>query len=582
MALKPSSKFATKIVVLVVLVIGIAASVGWYVSGANKGMNVSFSEFEKTIQAQEGKPLSLKEKADGTLHLETEEGLYVTQVRPQSQLAEQLVENYNLSYTFADASQYSGFIIGGLILASFLTLVILHKKGKLGVGVSSMKNGASKSTPLPEITLKDIGGLPEEMKEEIHQTLSIIKDPKRATQVGIQAPKGILLYGPPGTGKTLLAQAIAREIGATFYSSSGSAFTELFVGVGASRVRTLFQNARKARPAVIFIDEVDALAGKRKEHGGEESEKTLTELLVQLDGGNDNEGILFIAATNRKDMLDEAFLRPGRIDYTFNVPLPDTHGRREIIDIHTKGRLLADEVYASLDVLAESTSGFSGAELSSLFETASKRAIRDGRDQIGKSDLDFAIDRTILGSTSRTLNDPDTKRRVAIHEAGHALVAAITKPGSVRKATIIPRGQALGYVAPIQKELHLQTASELLDQVSMILAGGVAERLYLGEHSIGVSGDVQQAKEIIERMVDTGLLQDGFTLTFNKGEKELKMQAIFNVAMQKTETLIQEYAAQFEELVNVLFQQETLDGSEVQEIVDGKGVEEVKDLVMIV
>ncbi|MFS0688635.1 AAA family ATPase [Sporosarcina sp. 179-K 8C2 HS] len=580
--MKPNSKFATKIVVLVVLVIGIAASVGWYVSGANKGMNVSFSEFEKTIQAQEGQPLSLKEKADGTLQLKTEEGLYVTQVRPQSQLAEQLVEQYNLSYRFADGGQFNGLIVGGLILASFLTLMILHKKGKLGVGVSSMKNGASKATPLPEITLNDIGGLPEEMKEEIHQTLSIIKDPKRATQVGIQAPKGILLYGPPGTGKTLLAQAIAREIGATFYSSSGSAFTELFVGVGASRVRTLFQNARKQRPAVIFIDEVDALAGKRKEHGGEESEKTLTELLVQLDGGNDNEGILFIAATNRKDMLDEAFLRPGRIDYTFNVPLPDTHGRREIIDIHTKGRLLAEEVYASLDVLAESTSGFSGAELSSLFETASKRAIRDGREEIGKGDLDFAIDRTILGSTSRTLNDPDTKRRVAIHEAGHALIAALTKPGSVRKATIIPRGQALGYVAPIQKELHLQTASELLDQVSMILAGGVAERLYLGEHSIGVSGDVQQAKEIIERMVDTGLLQDGFTLTFNKGEKELKMQALFGEALKKTETLIQENAAQFEELVNVLFQKETLDGSEIQEIVDFKGVEEVKELVIIV
>ena len=577
--MKPNSKFTTKIVVLVAVVIGAITSVGWYVSGTPKGENVSFSEFEKTIQSQADQKLALKESADGTLSLSTQDGLYITQVRPQSQLAEQLVEKYNLSYKYADSGQYGSLLFAGLIIAALITLFILHRKGKLGAGVSSMKNGASKATPLPTITLDDIGGLPEEMKEEIHQTLSIIKDPKRATQVGIKAPNGILLYGPPGTGKTLLAQAIAREIGATFYSSSGSAFTELFVGVGASRVRTLFQNARKQRPAVIFIDEVDALAGKRKEHGGEESEKTLTELLVQLDGGNDNEGILFIAATNRKDMLDEAFLRPGRIDYTFNVPLPDTGGRREIIDIHAKGRLLADEVYASLDRLAESTSGFSGAELSALFETASKRAIRDGREQIGRSDLDFAIDRTILGSTSRALNDMDTKRRVAIHEAGHALIAALTKPGSVRKATIIPRGQALGYVAPIQKELHLQTASELMDQVSMILAGGVAERMYLGEHSIGVSGDVQQAKEMIERMVDTGLLQDSFTLTFNKGEKELKMQAIFGVALRKTETLIQENAAQFEELVDVLFRKETLDGVEVQAIVDGAGVENQKLVV---
>lgn len=566
------SKFATKIVVLVLLVTGTVASVGWYFFDANKGIAVSFSELEKTIQAQNNQVVSLKETSKGTLYLQTKGEQYVTQVRPESQLVEQLVEKYNISYKYSDQSQFSSLLFGGVVITLLITLIVLHKKGKIGVGASSMKNAASKSTPLPEITLQDIGGLPEEMKEEILQTLSIVKDPKRAAQVGIQPPKGILLYGPPGTGKTLLAQAIACEIGATFYSSSGSAFTELFVGVGASRVRSLFENARKQRPAVIFIDEVDALAGKRKTHGGEESEKTLTELLVQLDGGNNNDGVLFIAATNRKDMLDEAFLRPGRIDYSFQVPLPDTTGRREIIDIHTRGKLLADEVFASLDTLAESTSGFSGAELSSLFKTASRRAIRDGREQIAKSDLDFAIDRTILGSASRSMNDPETKRRVAIHESGHALVAAVTKPGSVRKATIIPRGQALGYVAPIQKELHLSTYSELVDQVSMILAGGVAERIYLGEHSIGVSGDVQQAKEIIERMVDTGLLQNGFTLTFNKSEKEANMQILFDEALRKTVSHIQEHASEFEQLVELLMQKETLDGSEIQQIVSSNVV----------
>ncbi len=564
--MKLISKFATKIVVLVLLVTG-AVSAGWYFFDANKGITVSFSELEKTIQAQNDQVVSLKETSSGTLYLQTKDGKYVTQVRPESQLVELLVEKYNISYNYSDQSQFGSLLLGGVFITLLITVIVLHKKGKIGVGASSMKNSASKSTPLPDITLQDIGGLPEEMKEEILQTLSIVKDPKRSAQVGIQPPKGILLYGPPGTGKTLLAQAIAREIGATFFSSSGSAFTELFVGVGASRVRSLFENARKQRPAVIFIDEVDALAAKRKAHGGEEAEKTLTELLVQLDGGNNNDGVLFIAATNRKDMLDEAFLRPGRIDYSFQVPLPDTTGRREIIAIHTRGRLLADEVFASLDTLAESTSGFSGAELSSLFKTASRRAIRDGREQIAKSDLDFAIDRTILGSASRSMNDPETKRRVAIHESGHALVAAVTKPGSVRKATIIPRGQALGYVAPIQKELHLATFSELLDQVSMILAGGVAERIYLGEHSIGVSGDVQQAKEIIERMVDTGLLQDGFTLTFNKNEKEAKMQILFNEALRKTESLIKGHAEEFEQLVDLLMQKETLDGSEIQQIV---------------
>ena len=567
--MKLFSTFTTKIILLSLLATGIVTTIGWYIFSTNDEIIISYSAMEEKIQESTNATLSLKEKSDGTLILSVDDALYKTQIRPQSQLAEQLVDKYDISYTYSEQSLSSGLILGCILFLTIGSLLILHKKGKLGASASSMKNSAAKATTLPSITLADIGGLPAEMKEEIYQTLAIIKDPKRSIQIGINAPRGILLYGPPGTGKTLLAQAIAREIGATFYSSSGASFTELFVGVGASRVRTLFQNARKQKPAVIFIDEVDALAGKRKAHGGDEAEKTLTELLVQLDGGNNNEGILFIAATNRKDMLDEAFLRPGRIDFTFEIPLPDTVGRREIIDIHAKDRKLGQEVTASLDGLAESTTGFSGAELSSLFETASRKAMRDEREQIDASDLDFAIDRIILGSTSRTLKDLDTKRRVAIHESGHAMIAALTKPNSVRKATIIPRGQALGYVAPLQKELHLQTASDLLDQVSMILAGGVAERLYLGEHSIGVSGDVQQAKDIIERMVDTGLLQNSFTLTFNKSDKEKKMQSLFNDAIEKTETLLKQHASEFEELVDVLFKKETLDGSEIQSIVSG-------------
>ncbi|MBY0223040.1 AAA family ATPase [Sporosarcina aquimarina] len=577
--MKPISKLASKILILVLFVTAIAAGVTWNYLQGTGGQEISFAEMEKLIAEQSGAALTLNESADGELSLTLDNQTYFTMVRPQSTLVDDLVQKYNISYQYKTAGSAGGWIIGGLVLAALVTLFLLHKKGKLNIGASGMKHQASKATPLPDITLEDIGGLPQEMKEEIQQTLEIFKNPGTAKDMGIELPKGILLYGPPGTGKTLLAQAMAKEIGATFYSSSGASFTELFVGVGASRVRTLFQNARKQSPAVIFIDEVDALAGKRKEHGGEESEKTLTELLVQLDGGNDNDGVLFIAATNRKDMLDDAFLRPGRIDFTFNVQLPDTKGRREIIDIHTNGKTLAPNVTASLDTLAESTSGFSGAEISGLFETASRRAIREGRKLIEKHDLDFAIDRTILGNTARTLNDQETKRRVAIHESGHALIAALTKPGSVRKATIIPRGQALGYVAPIQKELHLSTASELLDQVSMILAGGIAERIYLGEHSIGVGGDVEQAKDILDRMVNTGLFQDGFSLIFNKAEKEEKMQMLFNQAAQKTESLIKEHAYQFEELVNALYKEETLEGEEVQRIVELSSPKETVVLV---
>ncbi|MCM3574009.1 MULTISPECIES: AAA family ATPase [Mesobacillus] len=561
------SKFLPLFAVFMVIVT-IAAT--FVVQNADDKVSVPFSSLVKSIESLNGSEATLTEKMDGTLVLKTKDSTFVSQVPPGSQMVDKLVEKYNINYEYMNNSKYGAWILGGVLLLLLGTAFVIQKKtGGIGAG-NRMKNSLSKPNPLPSITLEDVGGLQEEMKEEIFQTLSILKDPERSAKMGIKPPKGILLYGPPGTGKTLLAQAIARELNANFFSASGSAFNEMFIGVGASRVRSLFQSARKQGPAVIFIDEVDALAGKRKPHGGEEGEKTLTELLVQLDGGHSNDGILFIAATNRKDMLDDAFLRPGRIDFSFNVPLPDTKGRREIINIHIKGKNLAEDVAASLDDLAESTSGFSGAELHSLFETASRRALRNGQDFISKSDIDYSLDRTILGSTSRTLQDPDTKRRVAIHEAGHALVSAVTKPGSVRKATIIPRGQALGYVAPIPKELQLSTHSDLIDRIAMILAGGVAERMILGEHSIGVSGDVQQAKQIIEQMVDTGLLQEGFSLTFSKGLKETKMQELFDDALEKSEMIINAHKQQFDILVEELLKKETLEGSEVDEIVQDK------------
>lgn len=562
-------KSASKFIPLIAAFILIIAGIIWTVQSAHHEVAIPFSSMEKIIQAQNGKTVTLTEDSDGSLHLATNDGKYVSHIPPNSQMVNNLVEKYNINYTFSNSSPYGNWIMGGVIFVLAAAAFAL-KRTKGGFGLSnSMKHSVSKPRPLPSISLDDVGGLGEEMKEEILQTLSILKEPERAVNLGIKPPKGILLYGPPGTGKTLLAQAIARELNASFFSASGSAFNELFVGVGASRVRSLFQSARKAGSAVIFIDEVDALAGRRKAHGGEETEKTLTELLVQLDGGHANDGILFIAATNRKDMLDEAFLRPGRIDFSFQVPLPDTKGRKEIIEIHTKGKQLSADVRTALDDLAESTSGFSGADLYSLFETASRRAARNGQDEITKSDLDYALDRTILGSTSRALHDLDTKRRVAIHEAGHALVASVTKPGSVRKATIIPRGEALGYVAPIPKELHLSTTSDLLDRIAMVLAGGVAERLFLGEHSIGVSGDVQQAKHIIEQMVETGMLENGFTLTFNKQDKEAKMQELFQTGLNRAEMLIKNNEYQYLHLVDELLKKETLEGSEVENIVNG-------------
>ncbi|HJV15800.1 MAG TPA: AAA family ATPase [Bacillales bacterium] len=560
------SKFIPLILAIFIVTTGIIL----FLQSTENEISIPFSSLEKTIQNQNGQTVTLTEQADGSVHIVTKDGKFITHVPPNSQMISKLIEKFNINYSFSNSSPYGKWILIGVILSLLATAFALQKtRGGIRI-TNSMKNSISKARPLPSIRLEDVGGLGEEMKEEILQTLSILKEPERSLKMGIKPPKGILLYGPPGTGKTLLAQAIARELNATFFSASGSSFNELFVGVGASRVRSLFQSARKERSAVIFIDEVDALAGRRKAHGGEETEKTLTELLVQLDGGHSNDGILFIAATNRKDMLDEAFLRPGRIDFSFHVPLPDTKGRKEIIQIHTQNKQLTDDVFSSLGDLAESTSGFSGADIQSLFETASRHAVRNGKEIIQKCDLDYALDRTILGNTSRSLSDQEMKRRVAIHEAGHAIVASITKPGSVRKATIIPRGEALGYVASIPKEMHLSTTSELLDQVSMVLAGGVAERIFLGEHSIGVSGDVKQAKHIIEQMVDTGMVQDGFNLTFNKEEKETKMQGLFQQALRNTESLLKTNQDPYFQLVDALLKKETIEGYEIEEIVNKK------------
>ena len=579
--MKPSIKKVSKFIPLIAALILVIAGIVWIIQTTNNEVAIPFSSVEKTIQAQQGKTVSITEKPDGSLYIHAGETVYLSHVPPNSQMVDKLVVKYNIEYSYSKSSKYGKWILGGVILLLAGAAFTLQKtKGGLGIN-NSMKNSVSKSRTLPSISLKDVGGLGDEMKEEILQTLSTLKEPERASKLGITPPKGILLYGPPGTGKTLLAQAIARELNAAFFSASGSSFNEMFIGVGASRVRSLFKAARKQGPAVVFIDEVDALAAKRKAHGGEEAEKTLTELLVQLDGGHSNDGILFIAATNRKDMLDEAFLRPGRIDFSFHVPLPDTKGRREIIAIHAKDKSFDKDALAQLDELAESTSGFSGAELQSLFETASRRAVRNGQESIQKQDIDYALDRTILGSTSRSLQDYDTKRRVAIHEAGHAIVASLTKPGSVRKATIIPRGEALGYVAPIPKELHLSTTSDLLERVAMILAGGVAERIHLGEHSIGVSGDVQQAKQIIEQMVDTGMLQEGFTLTFKKQDKEEKMQELFGKALQKSESLINNHQYQYQQLVDALLKKETLEGSEIEEIVWGSPATISDNMVLV-
>lgn len=533
--------------------------------------HVTYKQFEEKIEENKQKDLKLFEKEDGTITLKVaEEITYITQINPKESNINEIITNYDIEYDYLKEvnlfDSFFRYLIPILIIAMVIGFFVARKKEMGKANQIAKKN--TKQTEIPKTNMNEVGGLSEETKKEINQIIEIFKNKSEAKTLGIRPAKGSLLYGPPGTGKTLLAKAMANSLGANFYAMSGSSFVEMFVGVGAKRVRELFAEARKNAPALIFIDEIDSVAKKRgMGMSNEERESTLNELLKQFDGVESNEDIFIIAATNRMDTLDPAILRPGRFDYKIFIGLPDLEGRKEIIDIHSKNKRLSKEVKNSLKMIAESTTGSSGADIESIFNVAAKHALSSKKSVIDMDDINHALDVNILGNQNRKLHDEDTKKRVAYHEAGHALVGLVTKPKSVRKATIIPRGQALGYVAPIPKELELSTPKELIDRISMILAGGVAEMKIYGEHSIGVSGDVEQAKNIIEKMVDLGMKDGDFVLTFNDKDKSEEMRKIYKKALEGCKEIIEKYETEFKKLANVLFEKETLEGEEIERII---------------
>ena len=542
---------------------------------SGKEIPVNFHEMTQIVEKNKDKEMTMKEKEDGTVILHVDNTYYTTSISPNNDETSKLASTYkNLNYLYQKDFNFSSVFVQILFIGFLIFMISSFFRQRKGV--SAIKKGNATQKEIPNTTFDQVGGLSAEVKGEVKQAVNMLKDPKNAALLGAKTPKGILLYGPPGTGKTLLAKAIANALGANFYSTSGSSFMELYVGVGASRVRELFSEARKNTPAVVFIDEIDSVAKKRgMGMSHDEREGTLNEILAQLDGIDSNEGVFFVAATNRKDMLDDAFLRPGRMDYHVLVSLPDRAGREEIIAIHTKGKKLASAVMDQLGHIADITSGFSGADLENLFNMAARHASEHKKREIDMDDMNYAYDRTILGSQSRQLNDPKTKRRVAVHEAGHALVGVLTNPGSVRKATIIPRGDALGYVAPIPNEMHLETKTELVHRIQMILAGGVAEKMIYGEHSIGVGGDVQQAKQLIENMVSLGMKGDDFVLLFDEKDQKQEMQVIYNAALQGCKETLEQHREVFDNLVEALLTRETLTGVEVEILAKGEVLPDV-------
>lgn len=403
---------------------------------------------------------------------------------------------------------WTGLLTTMLPILLFVMLFFFLMQQSQGGGSRVMSFGKSRaklhSEDKKKVNFSDVAGA-DEVKEELEEIVEFLKSPKKFNELGARIPKGVLLYGPPGTGKTLLARAVAGEAGVPFFTISGSDFVEMFVGVGASRVRDLFEQAKKSAPCIVFIDEIDAVGRQRGAGlggGHDEREQTLNQLLVEMDGFAPNEGIIIIAATNRPDILDPALLRPGRFDREVVVGIPDINGRKEIIKVHMRGKPLADDV--DVTVLARRTPGFTGADLENLVNEAALLAARHDKKKIEQEDLENSIERVIAGpeKKSRVISDFE-KRLVSYHEAGHAVVGYLlphTDP--VHKVSIIPRGRAGGYTLLLPEEDRFyMTRSQLLDQIVMLLGGRVAESVVLKEISTGAQNDLERSTDLVRKMI---------------------------------------------------------------------------------
>ena len=480
----------------------------------------------------------------------------------------------------------------------FFNKQMASNKGSLDFG----KSRARLNSDTNKVTFKDVAGLSEE-KEEVKELIDFLKAPKKFQKLGARIPKGVLLMGPPGTGKTLLAKAVAGEADVPFYFISGSDFVELFVGVGASRVRDMFQQAKRTAPCLIFIDEIDAVGRQRGTGlggGHDEREQTLNQLLTEMDGFGANEGIIIIAATNRPDVLDPALLRPGRFDRQITVSLPDVKGREEILAVHAKNKILADGI--TLKNLAKRTPGFSGADLENLLNEAALLAVRRNKSEITMSEIDEATDRVLMGpaKTSHKYSEADRKL-VAYHEAGHAVIGLKLRNASdVQKVTIIPRGQVGGYNMMVPSEEKLcSTKTDLLEEITGLLGGRTAEEITFGEITTGAHNDFEKATKIARAMVteygmsDLGPLQfeqqSGSVFLgrdYNKpqhfsnevaNEIDMEMRKIINNCHKEAKEIISKNKDLLKLIAEALLEYETLTKEQIDYLVENGKMPEEKD-----
>jgi cell division protease FtsH len=601
----PWMKKYSSATVWIIAIFLLVLSATFFLNGGNASNKIVFSDFQQKWINNEIESITV-ETDKMTISGKTRDNKAFTVYAPNT-----MIEMLNAEYAKNDVkieyippsnnSVWVSIIPSLMIIVLFLVFIFFFTQQSQGGGSSGrgvMNFGKSKAKMLSadakKVTFADVAGADEE-KAELEEIVDFLKQPSRYIEMGARIPKGVLLVGPPGTGKTLLAKAIAGEAGAPFFSISGSDFVEMFVGVGASRVRDLFEQAKKSSPSLIFIDEIDAVGRQRGAGlggGHDEREQTLNQLLVEMDGFGANEGIIMIAATNRPDILDPALLRPGRFDRQIVVGRPDRKGREAVLRVHTKNKPIEDSV--SLEVLAKRTPGFSGADIENLANEAALLAVRKNKKSIGMDEFEEAITRVIAGpeKKSRAISEHDRKL-TAYHEAGHAVVMKCLKHSDpVHEISIIPRGMAGGYTMHLPTEDRAYTSKEKLqDEMVGLLGGRVAEKLVLGDISTGAKNDIDRASAIARSMVmEYGMSDEIGTISYGSDNNEVflgrdlgrsrnfseevgakidkEVKKFISVAYETAEELLKQNINKLHAVAEELLDKEKIDGKEFEMIFD--------------
>jgi len=589
----------------VVLILMFVAFYQFFASRDHKQRELPFSDFITKVDKGEVREVQVKDNVNyvGTLK-DGSEFRTVGPIDPMTTIFTKLqAQGVKVAYDKPEGNSFWVTVLVQYLPLVFLFLLFFFFMRQLqSGGGKAMSFGKSKAKLMTEhhnkVTFADVAGI-DESKDELEEIIAFLKDPKKFTRLGGRIPKGVLLMGPPGTGKTLLARAVAGEAGVPFFSISGSDFVEMFVGVGASRVRDLFEQGKKNAPCIIFIDEIDAVGRHRGAGlggGHDEREQTLNQLLVEMDGFESNEGVILIAATNRPDVLDPALLRPGRFDRRIVVPRPDLNGRLGILKVHTKKTPLDTQV--DLTQIARGTPGFSGADIENLVNEAALYAARRNKERLETGDFEFAKDKVLMGTERRSMIiSEQEKRTTAIHEAGHALVARIL-PGTdpVHKVTIIPRGRALGLTQQLPREDRLNINQEFaLNQIAILMGGRIAEEITFGQKTTGAGNDIEVATNLARSMVcEWGMSEKMGPLAFGKKEGEVflgremgsvqtfsedtsrqidaEVKRIVMEQYERAKKVLLDNQAMLNKIAEALLEHETIDASDIDTLMAGNSI----------